>query len=106
LIDRVAVVSRNITFEPLPIVDAIKLIKAGGGRAVVAHIPTLGPDWLDKFATKLADLKAAGLWGIEGYSSEVDMDNHFAIEKMASAFKLVVTGGSDNHGSLKVRCLG
>jgi hypothetical protein len=93
---------RNITFEPLPIVDGVKLINAAGGRAVVAHIPTLGPDWLDTFATKLADLKEAGLWGIEGFSSEVNSDNHGAIEKIAQSLKLVVTGGSDNHGSLKV----
>ena len=93
---------RGIKFEPLPIVSAIKMIKAAGGRAVVAHIPTLGPDWLDRFATKLADLKAAGLWGIEGYSSEVDATNHDAIVKLAGVFKLVVTGGSDNHGTLKV----
>lgn len=95
---------RGITFEPLPIIDAIKLIKAAGGRAVVAHIPTLGSDWLDRFATKLADLKAAGLWGIEGYSSEVNSDNHFAINKLAQTFGLTVTGGSDNHGTLKVFC--
>ena len=40
----------NIAFEPLPIKTAISLINKAGGRAVVAHLPTLGPKWREKFA--------------------------------------------------------
>ncbi len=45
---------RNIAFEPLPILEAIQAIKAAGGKAVVAHIPTLGKDWREKFGPKYA----------------------------------------------------
>ena len=43
---------RSIAFEPLPILRAIELINAAGGKAVVAHIPTLGSDWVAKFGPK------------------------------------------------------
>lgn len=51
----------------------------------------------------LADLKTGGLWGIEAFSSEIDSDNHSKIVALAIANGLQVTGGSDNHGTLKVR---
>eukprot|EP00053_Salpingoeca_punica_P018168 m.177123 g.177123 ORF g.177123 m.177123 type:complete len:424 (-) comp17374_c1_seq1:355-1626(-) len=92
---------RKIAFEPLPIVEAITLINAAHGRAVVAHIPTLGPQWYERFAEKLADLKAAGLWGIEAFSSEISATDHNRIHSLATRLGLRMTGGSDNHGSLK-----
>ena len=93
---------RGIAFEPLPIADAIRLITVAGGRAVVAHPPTLGKSWPAKFLPTFDDLVAAGLWGIEGYSSEIDAANHLLIEDLANHHHLKMTGGSDNHGTLKV----
>ncbi len=52
---------------------------------------------------RLPALRDAGLWGIEGFSSEVNSDNHKTIAALATQHNLVVTGGSDNHGTLKVR---
>lgn len=92
---------RGIAFEPLPIVEAIRLINNAGGKAVVAHIPTLGADWADKFGPRIADLAAAGLWGIEAFSSEISESSHEAIASFAAANNLQLTGGSDNHGTLK-----
>ena len=46
-----------------------------------------------------------GLWGIEAYSSEVSEENHNAIMEFAAQNHLQLTGGSDNHGTLKVRHL-
>lgn len=93
---------RDILFNPLPIAEAITLIKAAGGRAVVAHPPTLGKTWHAKFGADVGRLaKEAGLWGIEGFSSEISPENHLLIEELATANGLVMTGGSDNHGTLK-----
>lgn len=47
-------------------------------------------------------MKIAGLWGLEAYSSEIDEDNHAFIHQLASENGLQMTGGSDNHGTLKV----
>eukprot|EP00730_Choanoeca_flexa_P001379 TRINITY_DN10609_c0_g1_i4.p1 TRINITY_DN10609_c0_g1~~TRINITY_DN10609_c0_g1_i4.p1 ORF type:complete len:410 (+),score=65.74 TRINITY_DN10609_c0_g1_i4:165-1394(+) len=93
---------RNIAFEPLPILEAIRMIRSADGRAVLAHPPTLGSSWVDKFAPKVEELAANGLWGIEAFSSEIDEDNNAVIQLLAKRHNLVMTGGSDNHGSLKI----
>ena len=56
--------------------QAVRLITAATGRAVVAHMPTLGPTWHATFASAIPDLVAAGLWGLEGYSSEISEQDH------------------------------
>eukprot|EP00050_Salpingoeca_kvevrii_P021872 m.116934 g.116934 ORF g.116934 m.116934 type:complete len:418 (-) comp9513_c0_seq1:376-1629(-) len=93
---------RDILFKPLPIVDAIHSINAAGGRAVVAHPPTLGSDWYAKFGPHFAALAAEGLWGIEAFSSEISAEDHLRIHELAKDNNLQITGGSDNHGTLKV----
>merc|ERR1712146_140493 len=93
---------RNIAFRPMDIFSAIQAISSAGGRSVLAHPPTLGSSWPDKFAPRVEDLAAAGLWGIEAFSSEIDADNHALIAELAKRHHLVMTGGSDNHGSLKI----
>ena len=92
---------RNIVFNPLPIIEAIHMINKAGGKAVVAHPPTLGNSWLTKFGPLFSDLKAEGLWGIESFSSEINNENHKAIHDIAIENQLYETGGSDNHGTLK-----
>ena len=52
---------------------------------------------------RVGELAAAGLWGIEAFSSEIDGENHAIIADLALQHGLVMTAGSDNHGSLKVR---
>ena len=92
---------RGIAFKPLPILEAIRLIANAGGRAVVAHPPTLGTTWATKFGPSIKALAAGGLWGIEGFSSEISAENHLLIEDLANENGLAMTGGSDNHGTLK-----
>eukprot|EP01147_Barroeca_monosierra_P007283 gene7283-7668_t len=89
---------REIAFKPLPIKEAIDLINAAEGRAVLAHPPTLGSAWKEK----VGDLVSAGLWGIEAFSSEIDEENHDIISNLANKYDLVMTAGSDNHGTLKI----
>lgn len=105
-----------------------------GGRAVLAHPPTLGSSWAARFVPqcvlfrrftffsgpaalsisnrtppvplhRVPELALNGLWGIEAFSSEIDQENHDIIAKVARENNLVMTGGSDNHGSLKVGTL-
>eukprot|EP00054_Salpingoeca_dolichothecata_P014480 m.81844 g.81844 ORF g.81844 m.81844 type:complete len:141 (+) comp21011_c0_seq1:1169-1591(+) len=80
---------------------AITLINAAGGRAVVAHPPTLGSSWYDRFSPLVPELAKAGLWGLEAFSSEINLENHLKIHQLADDNHLAITGGSDNHGTLK-----
>lgn len=58
------------------------------------------------FLLSVEELANSGLWGIEAFSSEIDYTNHDIIRDLAKRNHLVMTGGSDNHGTLKVgiRC--
>jgi hypothetical protein len=80
----------------------VRLIVSAGGRAVVAHPPTLGPKWLSQLQSCTPSLVAAGLWGVEAFSAEIDALGHAALAELAAAHGLRLTGGSDSHGRLKV----
>eukprot|EP00501_MAST-03F_sp_TOSAG23-6_P002088 GSMAST32.ASY1.ANO1.2181.1 assembled CDS len=92
---------RNIVFKPMPIIEAITLITKAGGKAVIAHITTLGSNWELKFAPSLSQLKKIGLWGIEAFSSEINENNNKRLVELAKQLGLEITGGSDSHGTLK-----
>lgn len=62
----------------------------------------MGADWYQKYASKVPELASAGLYGIEAFSSEISEENHELIKKVAIQNDLELTGGSDNHGNLKV----
>jgi predicted metal-dependent phosphoesterase TrpH len=90
-------------YSPSPI-DAIKLIKAAGGVAIIAHPlasqrgRTISLDLFDQ-------LIAAGLDGVE-----VDHRDHSELEKsellrLAIERDLIVTGSSDYHGTGKMNQL-
>jgi predicted metal-dependent phosphoesterase TrpH len=75
--------------------EAIKLINDSGGVAVMAHpILTERDQWIPM-------LVEAGLGGIEVHypNSGLDRVNHYLA--IARKYDLVVTGGSDAHGSAK-----
>lgn len=80
--------------------EGIKEIIKAGGIPVLAHPIYLYKDFheLDELLLKLA---AAGLKGIEAYytdNSEADTHN---LLRLAEKHSLLVTGGSDFHGSFK-----
>lgn len=83
-------------------VEGIRLIRAAGGVAVLAHPFTWEPDFalLDG---KLAALRAAGLGGVEAYYSEHTPEQTVAYLRLAKRHGLLVTGGSDYHGGSKDR---
>ncbi|MBT2582230.1 PHP domain-containing protein [Planococcus sp. ISL-109] len=77
----------------IDVFEAVKAIKADRGLAVVAH-----PGQLDSFEL-IPELVRVGLDGIERNHFDHSADDHQKVEMLAEAFGLVMTGGSDNHGT-------
>jgi predicted metal-dependent phosphoesterase TrpH len=86
--------------------DAIATINACGGVAVLAHPIQLGlddPGDLDHAVAKLIDM---GLAGIETHHIDHDAAQVQLCTTIAQRRRLLVTGGSDYHGSRKAVHLG
>lgn len=80
--------------------DAISLILAAGGVAVLAH-PILfrpGPD--GSLEDLILSLKSLGLAGIEAYYPGQTPAQTAYFERLADRFDLLVTGGTDFHGDI------
>lgn len=75
-------------------VDAVHLVHASGGVAVLAH-----PFTVDDLDTTLPQLVSAGLGGLEVYYSLYNNEQQVQLAEIARRFELVPTGGSDFHGS-------
>lgn len=80
--------------------EAVKLIKLGGGLAFFAH-PVLCHMNHDRLRSFLKDLKDAGLAGMEAIYSMNTPGDETNMLKLANEFDLLVSGGSDFHGSNK-----
>lgn len=80
--------------------EAIALIRAAKGVAVLAH-----PVWVDRGSQRIntlcAELKEAGLQGIEVYYSTHKPEQTAEYLNTARRLDLLVTGGSDFHGLTK-----
>lgn len=82
-----------IDWERLPPAGAVALILEHGGLPVLAHPLTAhDPPALT------AELKAAGLVGIEAYYNGYTQDEMGVILGLAGKHRLIATGGSDYHG--------
>ena len=77
--------------------DAVSLVRETGGVPVLAHPGQnlKGRDGL------LSDMRVCGLRGIEAYSSYHDASTCLKYRSLAEEHGLLVTCGSDFHGSLK-----
>lgn len=81
--------------------DAIALLRAAGGVAVMAH-PGLVPLADEALAARIAALASeAGLDGIEAYYSQHSPAQTERFLALADRLVLLVTGGSDFHGQAK-----
>lgn len=80
--------------------EAVSLIISCGGIPVLAH-PILYklPD--SELESLVASLKKSGLKGIETIYSTYSNTDERLIRKLASKYKLLITGGSDFHGNNK-----
>lgn len=80
--------------------EAIRLIRAAGGIASVAHPKQmkLGAEDLEK---EIGRLVSEGLEGVEVYNSCQNAEDNRLFQRIAKRFDLVATGGSDFHGANK-----
>ncbi len=80
--------------------SAINLIHKSGGKAFLAHLnQTKKTD--EELYILLKHLKECGLDGIEGYYTEYTDDMSKRYRKMAQELGLLLSGGSDFHGTNK-----
>lgn len=77
----------------LPPLEAIRLIRAAHGVPVLAH------PGLDKAGERIPELIRAGLGGIEAYHPAHTRELCAYYHRLAEGQHLLVTGGSDYHGS-------
>jgi 3',5'-nucleoside bisphosphate phosphatase len=84
----------------VPTEQAVRLVKAAGGKAVLAHPWSRGSD---KVLTpdRIAELVDAGLDGIEADHPDHDEEQREGLRKIAATHDLIITGSSDYHGSGK-----
>lgn len=86
-------------------VDAIRMVRAAGGVAVLAH-PAAGRMTRPVDHSALAEFVSAGLWGIELNHPENRAEWLPGLAVAATEFGLHVTGASDYHGAGKANRLG
>ncbi|MBR5916697.1 MAG: Cof-type HAD-IIB family hydrolase [Lachnospiraceae bacterium] len=86
--------------EKISPAKAVSLILSCGGIPVLAH-PILYKFSDRDLETLVADLSRVGLKGIETIYSTYSSKDEKLIRKLASKYRLMVTGGSDFHGSNK-----
>ncbi len=80
--------------------EGIGEILEAGGIPVLAHPIYLGMDY-SRLDGLLADMKKAGLKGIEAYYTENRYEDTGNLLRFAIKHELIPTGGSDFHGSFK-----
>lgn len=85
--------------------EAIRLVRAAGGVAVLAH-PAATRQRLPVSAEDLRALASDGLWGVELQHPENRSDWLPALERTAVESGLEITGASDYHGAGKPNRLG
>jgi predicted metal-dependent phosphoesterase TrpH len=85
--------------------EAVKLIRAAGGVAVIAH-PFASMRGQILQSSDFIDLKAAGLNGIEVNHRDQSNEERLSLLSIASDLDLVMTGSSDYHGTGKLNSLG
>jgi predicted metal-dependent phosphoesterase TrpH len=75
---------------------AVGLVRAAGGVPVLAHPRSPGYEVPDDVIESLA---GAGLGGIEVFHFDHDATERTRLTQLAESLNLIMTGGSDDHGS-------
>lgn len=82
-----------VEWQKIAPAEAVELILRASGLPVLAH-----PLTVDNMETMVAELKGAGLTGIEAYYNGYTADDVAELIALADKHELVATGGSDYHG--------
>lgn len=86
-------------YAPSPL-EGVRMIVAAGGVPVLAHPATRGRyRVIEEHA--IAELVAAGLFGLEIHHRDNTEDGKVRLYELAAKYDLVVTGSSDYHGEGK-----
>lgn len=85
-----------------PLLEALALVKGAGGVSVIAHPWSRGSRAVLPEGV-IADLAAAGLDGLEVNHPDHDEATRAQLRDLAHRHDLLVTGGSDHHGTGKTR---
>lgn len=97
--------SKYYVTHPAPSpVDAIRMIRAAGGVAVIAH-PFASRRGETISAATFSDLVNAGLNGIEVQHRDQNMEEQKTLTSIAQELNLAITGSSDYHGTGKLNAM-
>lgn len=97
--------SKYYVTHPAPSpVDAIRMIRAAGGVAVIAH-PFASRRGETISAATFSDLVIAGLNGIEVQHRDQNMEEQRTLTSIAQELNLAITGSSDYHGTGKLNAM-
>lgn len=88
----------NIPKHYWPLDDALATIHQIGGVAVLAHPTTITSD-LSALEGLIVELHQLGLDGLEVYNSTASEVESLFLQTLANRLNLLVTGGSDFHGT-------
>lgn len=80
--------------------EIISLIKQAGGISVLAH-PFITENNYKKLDELVRELKEFGLNGLECFHSDFNADMQLQLVELANQHHLMITGGSDFHGTNK-----
>ncbi len=80
--------------------EAVRLIKACGGVACIAHLHLTKKSDAE-LREFLIRLKKCGLDGIEGYYTEYTPEMQEKYQKLAKELGLIISGGTDFHAKMK-----
>ena len=86
--------------ECVPIADAIAAVRAAKGVPVLAHPMSLYLSW-SKLPAAIESFKHEGLMGLEAWHSSARQGECIRLEQLAQSLNLLVTAGSDFHGSIR-----
>ncbi len=81
--------------------ESIALIHEAGGVAVLAHPYQLNPSSREEVDQIVGELAGLGLDGIEAFYSRHSAAERASYSEVATRHGLLITGGSDYHGSYK-----
>lgn len=87
--------------QRLPLDQAVAMIKAAGGVAVLAHPIQLKLNSWEEYRRKIIELKAAGIAGLEAFNSYQTDTENLQFYKIAKELDVLITAGSDFHGEPK-----
>lgn len=93
--EKVRTINKGLTYE-----ECINLILSSGGIPVLAHPKTLKLNEKE-FLILLKDMLKSGLMGMECYHSSFTKEEMAYYLEIANRYNLLVSGGSDFHGSAK-----